>query len=149
MFGRIVAGVVFFSFVEGCATVPKRVIRDTQVYTLEILAGLQREQEAAQSLFEAADAARDNGDQPTCRIYVQPALVIQAKAKPQAYRALWLAGLPYPNADGSLPEPGETQPDPGAAPALSNDAAVNYCLTDDPEVDPPGLEVDVHGGDSE
>tara|TARA_R110002020_G_scaffold194133_3_gene394726 strand:+ start:3103 stop:3543 length:441 start_codon:yes stop_codon:yes gene_type:complete len=143
----IVAGILAFSMVA-CATIPKRVIRDTQTYTVEILAGLQREKDAAAALFEAADAARDAGHEEACRLYVHPALVIQVKSQPQAYRALWLAGLPYPNPDGSLPDPKEKQPDPGAASSLQEDAAVAYCLTDDPEVDPPGLEVE-HGGDNE
>ena len=143
----IVAGILV-SLLASCATIPKRVMRDTQTYTVEILAGLQREKDAAEALFEAADAARDAGQEEACRVYVHPALVIQAKSQPQAYRALYLAGLPYPNADGSLPDPKEKQPDPGAAPSLEEDAAVAYCLTDDPEVDPEGLEVE-HGGDNE
>lgn len=143
----IVACFLVFS-ITACAAIPKKIVRDSQTYTLEILAGLQREKDASEALFEAADAARDAGHEEACRLYVHPALVIKAKSQPQAYRALWLASLPYPNADGSLPSPKDEQPDPGSAPKLEEDAAVAYCLIDGPEVDPPGLEVE-HGGDNE
>ena len=149
---HIVACFLGFILIAGCATLPKRVIRDRDTYIVEILAGLQREQEAATALLSAADAARGLGDEIACRVYAQPALLIQAKAQPQAYRALFLAGLPYPNPDGSLPDPKDTQPDPGPAPKLGEDAAVSHCLVDTPEVDPPGLEVlpaPPHGGDNE
>jgi len=130
-----------------CATIPKRVIRDTNTYTAEILAGLQREQEAATALFAAADKAMAAGEEESCREYAKPAILIQAKAKAQAYRALYLAGLPYPLPDGSLPDPKATQPDPGPGPAVGEQAAAGYCISPaDPEADPAGLEV---GGEDE
>lgn len=139
---RIVVCFLFIATTVGCATIPNRVIRDSQTYTLEILAGLQREKDAASVLFEAADAAKDSGDAATCQIYVHPALVIHTKAQAQAYRALWLAGLPYPLEDGSLPDPKDEQDDPGAAQKVAEDAAENYCLDDAPDVDPPASEPD-------
>ena len=145
--GRFVVYFVGILLFVSCATIPKRVIRDTNTYTAEILAGLQREQEAATALFAAADRALAAGEEESCREYAGPALLIQTKAQPQAHRALYLAGLPYPLADGSLPDPKDAQPDPGPAPALGDQAAAGYCVSPaDPEADPAGLEV---GGEDE
>ena len=126
----------------GCATVPKKVVRDTQTYTAEILAGLAREQAAAEALVVAAELARSAGDEELCREYYAPALLIEVKAEPQAYRALWLAGLPYPLADGSLPAPGTEQEDPGPAGKVEDQIVASWCIDPvlDPEADPEGLE---------
>ncbi len=62
---------------------------------------------------KAAKAAKAAGDRVKCVAYAKPALLIQAKAQGQAFRALWLAGLNYPKADGSIPKSGEEQADPG------------------------------------
>ena len=112
-----------------CATVPKRVNRDSQTYTMEVLAGLQRQEDAASALFKAANAAAVRGEKKACEEYAQPALIIQAKAEKQAFRALWLAGLPYPNADGSVPDPKEKQPDPGKADKVVDHEAKAYCIS--------------------
>jgi len=109
-----------------CATIPKRVIRDTQTYTLEILAGLQRESEAASALESAAVLARDAGDAELCQQFYTPALTIQVKAQAQAYRALYLAGLPYPQEDGSVST--EAQDDPGPARTIEADEVTTFCL---------------------
>jgi len=101
-----------------CATLQHSVVRDAPTYTVEILATLQRQEDAADALRDAASYARENGDVERCILYAEPALMIDAYARSQAYRALWLADLPYPNPDGSLPEPGEEQPDPGPSAAL-------------------------------
>jgi len=102
--------------VTGCG--PRRIVRDAATYTAEILAAVERQQEAMDALWIAADEARSAGDLDACRRYAAPALLIEAKARAQGDRALWLAGLPYRKADGTLPEPGEKQPDPGRADAL-------------------------------
>ncbi len=101
--------------VTGCCTAGK-VVRDGQTYTAEVMAGLMREQAAAKSLREAATKAKDAGDRAACEGYARTALLIEAKARGQAYRALWLAGLPYPKPDGSVPKKGEEQQDPGPSP---------------------------------
>lgn len=111
-----------------CATLPKRVIRDTQTYTLEILAGLQRESEAASALEAAAVLARDAGDAELCQQFYTPALTIQVKAQAQAFRALYLAGLPYPQEDGSVST--EAQEDPGPARTIEADEVTTFCLPD-------------------
>jgi len=101
---------------SGCAHT--RISRERDTYTAEVFAGLQRERAAADALMLAAEAALQADDIPACRAYSEPALVIQAKAQPQAFRALWLAGIAYPLEDGSLPEEGVEQEDPGAAPPV-------------------------------
>lgn len=104
----------------GCV---RQVRRDANTYAAEVLAGLQREKAASASLHSAAQDALNRGASAECLEWVHPALVIDAKAQPQAYRALWLAGLPYPNPDGSLSEPGEEQADPGpSGPTAEPDA---------------------------
>lgn len=97
--------------VGGCVT--GKIVRDSQTYTAEVMSGLLREKLAAKHLLEAAKAAKAAGDRAKCVAYAKPALLIQAKAQGQAFRALWLAGLNYPKADGSIPKSGEEQADPG------------------------------------
>lgn len=96
----------------GCCTTGK-VVRDGQTYTAEIMSSLLRERAAAKHLRAAAEAAKAAGNVETCKSYARPALLIEAKAQGQAYRALWLGGLNYPKADGSTPKSGEEQEDPG------------------------------------
>ena len=103
---------LFVTGVSGCCTTGK-VVRDGQTYTAEVMSSLMREQAAAKRLLDAAKAAKAAGDKAKCEAYAKPALLIEAKAKGQAYRALWLADLPYPKADGSIPKAGEKQEDPG------------------------------------
>lgn len=122
-------------FLAACATVPNRVNRDTQTYTTEVFASLQREEKAAAALFKAADAAAKSGDAKACEEYAAPALLIRTKSKKQAYRALWLAGLPYPNEDGSIPDPKTEQPDPGAADKLADHEAKAYCMSQGGEIE--------------
>lgn len=126
----------------GCATVPKKVVRDSQVYTAEILAGLAREEAAAEALATAAAEARAEGDEVKCRELYAPAHLIEVKARPQAYRALWLAGLPYPLPDGSIPGPDVEQEDPGPGGEVSEGIVASWCIDPvlDPEADPEGLE---------
>lgn len=95
--------------VSGCKA--KRVFRDADTFTAETLAALARQEEASAALKEAALAAAAAGDLDTCVRLAEPALLIDVSAKVQAYRALWLAGLPYP-ASGEGP-----QADPGEPPA--------------------------------
>ena len=118
-----------------CGTLPKRINRDTQTYTVEIFAGLQREEKAAEALLKAASAAAKRGDLEACEDYAAPALLIQTKAQKQAYRALWLAGLPYPNKDGSVPDPKVKQPDPGAADKVAAGAAMAHCKSQGGEIE--------------
>lgn len=101
-----------------------QVMRQADTFTVETLAALARQEEAADALLDAADAARAAGDLATCKQYAEPALLISASAELQAHRALWLAGLPYPE-DGEIPPRGTEQPDPGPSnPPKSADA---YC----------------------
>ncbi len=102
----------------GLAGCPRQIIRDASTYTAEIVASVQRQHEAMNALFIAAETARLDRDLEKCKLYAHPALVIEAKAQAQGDRALWLAGMPYVNPDGSIPEKGEEQPDPGVSPAL-------------------------------
>ena len=91
----------------GCA---KTVIRNSLTFQAETMSALKRQEEAAVALRAAAEAAKERGDQEACEKYAGPALLIEASAQAQAYRALWLAGLPYPTdatpVDGELPDPG-------------------------------------------
>ena len=104
------------------ACAPK-VLRDPATFQAETMASLARQQEAATALLQAAIEAPDEA---TCAAYAEPALLIKAKAQPQAYRALWLAGLPYPTSDGS--EPPDEQEDPGVGP--EPDAVASVCEAD-------------------
>ena len=97
---------------SGCAH-SGSIRRDGPTYAVEVFASLQRQEAAATALLNAASAAAARGDRDACLSYARPALVIQAAAKPQAFRALWLAGLTYPTPDGSKPT--GPQPDPGPA----------------------------------
>lgn len=110
---RLIGFIVALFLVTGCAH--KQVRRDASTYVAEVLAGLQREQEASAALHVAAQDALERGSVNQCVEYMAPALVIDTKSQAQAYRALWLAGLPYPLQDGSLPEEGQEQDDPGPA----------------------------------
>lgn len=101
---------------QACA---KRVHRPADVYTVETLASLERQLEAADALLQAAEAARAAGDRDACVSYAKPALLIEATAIPQAQRSLFLAGLRYPEpteVDGEIrlifPQDSD-QPDPG------------------------------------
>lgn len=89
------------------------VVRDSATFATETAAGLAREEEAAAALRTAAEFAADHGDDAACRDWATTALLIDAKARAQAYRSLWLAGLAYPDASGVLPPKGTQQPDPG------------------------------------
>jgi hypothetical protein len=118
---RTLTLILLASLTYGCATVPKRVVRDSSTYTAEVLASLARQEEAAAALLDAAHLVPVEH----CQATVAPALLIEATAQRQAYRALWLAGLPYPLEDGSLPDPKTPQEDPGGA-AIVVDAEA-YC----------------------
>jgi hypothetical protein len=110
---RLIAYFTLVGLLAGC---PKRtVVRDASSFTVETLAALKRQEEAASALLLAAESANEAGDAESCRAYAEPALLIEASARAQAYRALWLAGLPYPAEDGTLPDRGTEQPDPGPA----------------------------------
>jgi hypothetical protein len=91
----------------GCA----HVVRDTNTYTLEVHAALARQEEAAAALRKYAERAAAAGDNVACEELAGPALLIEATARPQASRALFLAGLSYPGA----PKP---PTDPGPPPAV-------------------------------
>ena len=109
----------------GCPS-PGTVTRDADTYVAEILAGLARESEAADALMLAAESALEAHDSELCAVYAGPALLIEAKARPQAYRALWLAGIVYPEADGTIPPEGTEQADPG--PSGSVESVMSVCL---------------------
>lgn len=102
--------VLLVSLLAGCR---HQVVRDGTTYTIEIIAALARQEEAATALFAAASEAKLRGDLTACEQYAAPALLIESSAKPQAYRALWLAGLSYPDAEGRFPKQGTKQLDPG------------------------------------
>ena len=114
--------IVALAATTGCIT--GKVVRDGKTYTAETVASLMRQQAAAKQLRAAAEAAKAAGDNEACVSYARVALLIEAKAKPQAYRALWLADLNYPNADGSIPESGTEQPDPGPAPTPADPSTI-------------------------
>lgn len=97
----------------------RAVLRDAVTYRAETLAALERQREAAEMLIRAADAAKADGDLGTCAQMAAPALLIEAYAEGQAYRALWLADLPYPGG------PAGDQPDPG--PSATPRKATDYC----------------------
>ena len=118
-----------------CAAVPKRVVRDTQTYTAEILAGLAREHAAAELLVDAAEQARTGGDEARCRTYYATAHLIDVKAQAQAYRALWLAVVPYPLPDGSLPAAEEEQGDPGPGGTIDDSIVAKFCMLDNAETE--------------
>jgi hypothetical protein len=104
---------VAVAVVAGCAAVPRRVQRDALSYAAEIQSALVRQESAAEVLFPLAAEARERGDVHACVRIVGPALEIHLFARLQATRALWLAGLPYPEGDPpALPPPGTEQGDP-------------------------------------
>jgi hypothetical protein len=105
-----IVGVIGVALLSGCCLTGK-VARDAKTYTAEVFANLLRQKAAAKMLFKAAEAADDD---KVCAAYARPALLIEAKAQGQAYRSLWLASLPYPLKDGTIPAEGVKQPDPGA-----------------------------------
>jgi hypothetical protein len=103
---------IMVALLGGCCLTGK-VARDAKTYTAEVFGNLLRQKAAAKMLFEAAEAAKAAGDVEACQGYARPALVIEAKAQGQAYRSLWLASLPYPLEDGTIPAEGVKQDDPG------------------------------------
>lgn len=107
---------LLFLTLTACAH--RLVVREAPTYTLETAATVARQEEAAEALLEAAEVASEAGDWAACTRYAAPALLIEATARPQANRALWLAGLPYPDPEtGETPARGTEQPDPGPSPA--------------------------------
>jgi hypothetical protein len=120
---RLTLTIPLLAMLAACASVPKRVVRDSSTYTAEVLASLARETEAAEALKNAAALVPEEA----CAETVAPAMLIDAHAQRQAYTALWLAGLPYPMADGSAPDPKVEQADPGAGPAPVVTDAVDWC----------------------
>lgn len=113
----------------GCA---HRVATDAASYSTMIVTQLSRQEQAAVALLEAADAVKAEGDGDACLRYAEPALRIQHRAEAEARRALWLAGLHYPDAEGNLPESKrEEQPDPGSPGPFDPEAALVYCLTEE------------------
>lgn len=125
---RLALPVVFLLSLSlsGCA---HRVVRDASSYTAEIVSSLSRQEAAEKALLEAAGAAREAGDFELCVSYATPAFRIQARAEAEAYRALWLADLPYP-VNGELPDPKASQEDPGEAPAFDPGAVESFCEVD-------------------
>ena len=109
--------------ITSCATVPKRIVRDSSTYTAEVMASLSREVEAADALKAAAALVPEEA----CADTVAPAMLIEAYAQRQAYTALWLAGLPYPMPDGSAPDLKTPQADPGAGPAPVVTDGIDWC----------------------
>jgi len=113
----LLTGLLFIG--AACSTIPKRISRDTLSYIAETLGSVQREEAAAKELLRAARTAWQAGDEFACTAYAQPALASLARARAEGYRALWLAGLPYPDAARWPEEPGHVpstrveQPDPG------------------------------------
>jgi hypothetical protein len=113
---------------SGCATVPKRIQRDTVTYAAEIQSALLRQEAAARVLFRLADDAREGGDVAACVAIVTPALAIDQHARLQASRALWLAGLPYPDGNPPvLPAFGVEQEDPVEAWTVAEVSAEDWC----------------------
>ncbi len=111
---------IAFVLLAGCGG--KHVVRNASTFQTEVLASLARQEEAASALFAAADKAKAAGDTEACVEYAGPALLIDASAQSQAFRALWLAGLPYP-VDGEMPPTNTKQPDPGPSKPLQDAAA--------------------------
>ncbi len=107
------------SLLVSCTTIPKKITRDTTSYVAETLAGMQREEAAAVALLKAARAAWDADDEFACTEYAAPALKSLARSRPEGYRALWLADLPYPDPvlwpdePGNVPSTRTEQEDPG------------------------------------
>jgi hypothetical protein len=118
MRNNLLASIVAASIVAACATLPKNVVRKTDTYIAEVLSALQRQEAAADALFAAADQAHADGNVELCAEYLRPALTIEAHARAQAYRALYLAGLPYPEGSGGIPDLPARQPDPGPSEAV-------------------------------
>ncbi len=102
-------------------------VRDARTYAAETAASVARQEEAADALLTAAARARAAGDVVACREYAEPALLIEAAARRQADRALWLAGLPYGDTTGRRVK----QPDPGPSPNPRPVAAVCDTTTED------------------
>ena len=107
-----IVGAIMVALLGGCCLKGK-VARDAKTYTAEVFANLLRQKAAAKMLLKAAEAAKAAGDAEACKGYARPALVIEAKAQGQAYRSLWLASLPYPLENGTIPDEGVKQDDPG------------------------------------
>lgn len=121
--------VVILVLLAGCAK--KNVVRSAGTFTVETLAALKRQEEAAAALHHAATKAKENGDTASCLRYIKPALLIDAAAQKQAYRALWLADLPYPDANGDMPPKGVKQEDPG--PSEPQTDPEQFCRVQDKE----------------
>ena len=107
------------TLLNSCAIIPKKIQRDTTSYVAETLAGIQREEAAAMTLLVAARHAWAVGNEAACTEYAAPALKSLTRAQAEGYRALWLADLPYPDAERWPDEPGHVpttrveQEDPG------------------------------------
>ncbi len=128
---NLFAIVVVAALAAACAALPKRVVRNTDTYIAEVLSALQRQEAAPATLFSAADQARGVGDVELCEKYLRPALVIEAHAEAQAYRALYLAGLPYPEGSGGIPDQPRNQPDPGPSATIDYGAEIQtFCEVD-------------------
>lgn len=110
LFGLLLAALVAICS-QGCTTTPKRVVVDSAALTAVTLAGVARELTAADAALEVAAKLADAGDWSACARLAEPALLSRAKARPLADRLLWLAGLPYPDADDVQADPG-LPPDP-------------------------------------
>lgn len=92
----------------GCS---RYVVRDGAAMAAGVLASMEREIWLTGLLLDAAAQAREQGDFTRCRQYAEAALFSEAVARPHALRSLYLAHLPYPEADGSIPT--DPQVDPG------------------------------------
>jgi len=113
------------ALVVGLASCTRYAVRDATTYSAEVAASTARQEEAADALLVAAERAREAGDLEACEEYAAPALLIEAAARQQGNRALWLAGIPYLDPEtGQLPPKGEKQPDPGPSPDPRPVAAV-------------------------
>ena len=95
---------------SGCFTTPKRVAVPSADLTAVLLAGVAREERAADLLLEEAKDAAAAGDRERCVELADQAHLSQAKALHLATRLLYVAHLPYPGAE-------DQDVDPGPAPA--------------------------------
>lgn len=86
------------------------VARHGPTIAAETLGAAARELEQAAGLRDAASLALSYGDRARCEHYAALALRSEAVALPLARRSLYLAGLPYPGAEG------DDSSDPGPAP---------------------------------
>ncbi len=120
---RLITTLSIVALLSACSGLPKNVVRRTDTYIAETLSALQRQEAAAEALRTAAASARASGDSESCEDYLYPALVIETTAQPQAFRALFLAGLPYPS-----DQPTQPQADPGPPEIVNySSAAEQFC----------------------